>query len=90
MNEIFKKRCADMTVFEVMEFAEMFSIMKHPTLSIDDFCKVFGKPRRRVNLLIRNKIIPEDLLVDGYDYKKLGDRKEPLFITEKVREWIKK
>lgn len=88
MNDLLKKRCADLTVFEVLEFAEMHCIFKYPTMPLDNFCKVYGKSKRRVLLLLKNKLIPEEIILGGYNYK--SERKHILFITERVVEWLKK
>ncbi len=76
-----------MTVLEVMEYAEMFNLIKNPTMTMEAFCKVLNKSKRRVYTLLENKIYPEELIVDGYEYRE--KRKSPIFHTHKVIEWLK-
>ncbi|MEG0848471.1 MAG: hypothetical protein RSH24_01315 [Flavobacterium sp.] len=87
MNEILKRRMADMTLLEVMEASNLVEISKSLTLSVDELCKVLKKPRRRIYALIDNRILPEELVVGGYESRKQNNK--ILFHTHKVIEWLK-
>ncbi|MDY3512734.1 hypothetical protein PG303_05835 [Riemerella anatipestifer] len=87
MNEILHKRIADMTTFEMMESAYLIEKARCITMSIDDFAKTMGWDNRKVYKLLRSKILPESIIMGGYD--SLGKRKRPVFITEEVLKWIK-
>lgn len=87
MNEILKRRMADMTLLEVMEASNLVEISKSLTLSVDELCKVLKKPRRRIYALIDHRILPEELVVGGYESRKQNNK--ILFHTHKVIEWLK-
>ena len=87
MNEILNRRCADMTVIEMFEFAELLNVVKHPTMTLEDFCKIVQKSKRRVYELLKNRIYPEDLIIGGYESMK--QRKSPIFDTRQVIEYVK-
>lgn len=78
---------ADMTLLEVMEASNLVEISKSLTLSVDELCKVLKKPRRRIYALIDNRILPEELVVGGYESRKQNNK--ILFHTHKVIEWLK-
>lgn len=87
MNELLNKRMADMTLRDVMEASHLVEIAKSLTLTLDEFCRVVGKPRRRIYSLIDNKLLPEELIVGGYENRK--QKTKILFHTNKVIEWLK-
>lgn len=87
MNEILKKRCADMTVLEMFEFAELLNVVRNPTMTLEEFCKIVQKSKRRVYELLKNRIYPEELIVGGYASMK--QRKSPVFDTKQVIEFIR-
>lgn len=78
---------ADMTLLDVMEASNLVEISKSLTLSVDELCKVLKKPRRRIYALIDNKLLPEELIVGGYENRKQNNK--ILFHTHKVIEWLK-
>ena len=61
-------------------------MFKHPTLTLTEFCEITQKNKRKVYAELNEKIFPEKLIVDGYDYKK--KRKMPLFHSKEVLQWI--
>lgn len=88
MRELLNKRMADLTVIEVMEFSYLNMLASKPTIPLNDFCKVIGKDKSRVYKLIKNKLIPEEILVGGFENR---TRHTPLlFHTEEVIKWLKK
>lgn len=87
MNELLKKRMADMTLLDVMEASHLVEISKSITLSLDEFCKVVKKPRRRIYALIDNRLLPENLIIGGYESRKQNNK--ILFDTKEVLAWLK-
>lgn len=87
MNELLNKRMADLTVLEVIEFAEVYAACKYPTMTMDEFCKVVNKSKRRVYNLLDNKLLPEELIVGGYESRK--QRKSPIFHRNEVIAYLK-
>lgn len=87
MNELLNKRMADMTLRDVMEASHLVEVSKSITLTLDEFCRITAKPRRRVYSLIDNKILPEELICGGYENRK--QKTKLLFHTHKVIEWLK-
>lgn len=87
MQEILNKRMADLTVLEVMEFTFLNQLMTCPTMTITDYCKVTGKTRRRVNKLLSNRLIPEELIIGGYENRRQNTA--VMFDTEKVLKHLK-
>lgn len=77
-----------MTLRDVMEASHLVEISKSITLDLDQFCKVVGKSRRRVYQLIDNRLLPEYLLIGGYENRK--QKNKLMFDTSKVLEWLKK
>lgn len=88
MNELLNKRMADMTLRDVMEASHLVEVSKSITLTLDQFCEIVGKPRRRVYSLIDNKLLPEELICGGYENRK--QKTKLLFHTERVIQWLKK
>ncbi len=76
-----------MTLRDVMEASHLVEISKSITLDLDQFCKVVGKSRRRVYQLIDNRLLPEYLLIGGYENRK--QKNKLMFDTSKVIEWLK-
>ena len=87
MQEILSKRMADLTVLEVMEFTFLNSLMNSPTMTITEFCKATGKTRRRVNKLLSNRLLPESLIIGGYESRKQNTA--VMFDTEEVIKYLK-
>lgn len=76
-----------MTTIEMMESAYLIEVSKNITMTLPEFCKVTGWDKRKVYQRIKNKILPERLIKDGYGYS--THRKQPIFFTQEVLEWIK-
>ncbi len=88
MNELLNKRMADMTLRDVMEASHLVELSKSISLTLDQFCQIIGKPRRRVYSLIDNKLLPEELIIGGYESRK--QKTKLMFHTHKVIEWLKR
>lgn len=88
MEELLKKRMADLTVLDIMTACNLIELSKSITIDLETLCKVTGKSKRRVYQLINNKIYPEEMLVGGYENRR--QNKKLLFHTERVIEWLKK
>jgi len=87
MNELLNRRMADMTLREVMEASQLVEMAKSATIDVEQFCKMSGKTKRRVYQLINNKLIPEELIIGGYESRK--QKTKLMFDTEKVLKWLK-
>jgi predicted DNA-binding transcriptional regulator AlpA len=87
MEELLKKRMADLTVLDVMAATNLIESAKSLTIDLETMCKVTGNSKRRVYLLVNNKIYPEDMLVGGYSNRRQS--KKLMFYTDKVIEWLK-
>lgn len=88
MNELLNKRMADMTLRDVMEASHLVELAKSISITLDEFCRIIGKPRRRVYSLIDNKLLPEELIIGGYESRK--QKTKLMFHTQQVLEWLKK
>ena len=86
MYSILNKKIENLTVLEVLDFAELYNIFKLPTITLDDFCQITQKSKRRVYEVLKAKEIPENLIVDGYEYKRF--RKSPIFHSKEVLAYI--
>lgn len=87
MKEILKVRMADMLLIEVMEASHLIEMAKSATIDIEQFCKISGKTKRRVYKLVNNKLLPEEMIIGGYDNRKRNNKL--MFDTEKVLKWLK-
>lgn len=86
MENILYKRMADLTIIEMLDFAELYNIVKFPTINLDDFCRITQKNKRQIYTMINDKEIPENLIVDGFGFR--SQRKSPIFHSKAVIEWI--
>lgn len=87
MDELLKKRSADLLVLDMLETAFRIERVKSITLSFNDFCRVIGKDRSSVHKLLKNKLLPENIVLGGYENRK--QKTKVLFDTEKVLEWLR-
>ncbi|SDE15590.1 hypothetical protein [Riemerella columbipharyngis] len=76
-----------MTTIEMMESAYLIEVSKKITMTLQEFCQVTGWDKRKVYQRIKNKILPEQLIKGGYEYR--SQRKQPIFLTKEVLDWIK-
>lgn len=87
MQELLRKRTADLTVIEMLELSYLTSATRFPTLSLDEFCRASGKSRKHIVRLMANRLLREELIVGGYEGRK---QKCPVrFRTDKVIEYLK-
>lgn len=84
---IFEKKLCDLSVMEIIEYNYAASVMSKPTMTAQEFCKCSNMPRGKLTSLLRNKLLPDELLVGGYEGR--SQRKPLLFITSNVIEWLK-
>lgn len=88
MNEILKRRCADMTVLEILTVANLKSKAEKPYLDMAEFCEVSGMERSKVHKLLINDLSGVRSLVWG-DYEGRERNRKLYFDTEKVLQWLK-
>lgn len=87
MEELLRKRMADLTVLDVMAASNFIEISKSITIDLESLCKVTGKSKRRIYQLINHRLFPDEMLVGGYENRR--QNKKILFHTHKVIEWLK-
>lgn len=87
MDELLRKRTADLLVIDMMETAYRIERVKKITLTFDEFCRVIGKDRSAIHKLLKNKLLPESIILGGYENRK--QKTKVLFDTEKVLEWLR-
>lgn len=75
------------TLLEFLMISNKLALSKKPTINKKELSEITGKPIKRINALINNKIIPERLIVGGYDARK--QRTTMMFFTKEVLEWLK-
>lgn len=85
-EELLKMRTCDMTVAELMETVSILH-QASPTMTLDLYCKIKNQEKEYVYSLLNNKLLPEEIIVGGYEGRKKG--KAVMFYTEKVLELIK-
>lgn len=78
---------ADLTVEEMIQFCELYDCVRLPTMDIDQFCRFTGRTKKKVIALLNNRLLPEDLLVYGYEGRR--QRITVLFYTDRVIHWLK-
>ncbi len=88
MNDIFQKKTGNIWVREVVDLAKIIHANNYPTFSIEEFSLIVQKPVREIYKLITNKILPENLIVGGYNYRKSIGAKKPRFYNNAVWEWV--
>lgn len=86
MNNILSKRIADLTVGEVLDFAELYNQVKFPTMNLESFCNITQQSKRRVYQSLELNDVPAELIVDGLEFRKY--RKSPIFYSKEVLKWI--
>ncbi|KPE51260.1 hypothetical protein [Chryseobacterium indologenes] len=87
MDELLRKRTADLLVIDMMEAAYRIERVKKITLTFEEFCRVIGKDRSSIHKLLKNKLLPEGIILGGYENRK--QKTKVLFDTEKVLEWLR-
>lgn len=87
MDELLIKRSADLLVIDMLEAAYRIERVKKITLSFEEFCRVVGKDRSAIHKLLKNKLLPENVVIGGYENRK--QKTKVLFDTEKVLEWLR-
>lgn len=87
MDELLRKRTADLLVIDMMETAYRIERVKKITLTFEEFCRVIGKDRSSIHKLLKNKHLPENIILGGYENRK--QKTKVLFDTEKVLEWLR-
>lgn len=86
MQEFLNKKISELSVLEGLKYSYLVSICSNITMSLEEFCKVTGKDKRKVYTLLKNRIFPEHIIVGGYENKE--KRKSPIFITKEVLNYI--
>lgn len=86
MNYVLNKKITEMTTLELMEHSYFVQMAKSPSMNIEEFEKITGWSRRKVYTFLRNQLIPEHLIVGGYNKRQ---SKKPIFYTKEVIEWLK-
>ncbi|QNS40195.1 hypothetical protein H0S70_07215 [Chryseobacterium manosquense] len=91
MNEILKRRCADLTVLEILTVAHLKNKVEKPFIDMASFCEVSGMDRNRIHKLLINDLSDVRSLVwGGYEkHQQFAKNKKLYFDTEKVLEWLK-
>lgn len=87
MDELLIKRSADLLVIDMLETAYRIERVKKITLTLEEFCRVIGRDRSAIHKLLKNKLLPETLVIGGYENRK--QKTKVLFDTEKVLEWLR-
>lgn len=87
MNELLNKKISDLTVLELLEVTNANFLTQNPSIDVKTMSTLSGNSIRRIYKLIDNKLIPECLLLGGFENR--VQKKKLLFDTEKVIEWLK-
>ncbi|MFP3835346.1 hypothetical protein [Chryseobacterium sp. SIMBA_028] len=87
MDDLLRKRTADLLVIDMMETAYRIERVKKITLTFEEFCRVIGKDRSSIHKLLKNKLLPESIILGGYENRK--QKTKVLFDTERVLEWLR-
>ena len=88
VEELGRKRIADMALNELLVAANRIAMVQKMTLRLHEFCEITGKDKSKVYALLRSKYYPEELIIGGYSSRRTG--KTLLFDTEKVLEWMRR
>lgn len=87
MDELLRKRSFDLMVVDMLEVAYRIERVKKITLDFPEFCRIIGKDVGTVRKLFKHRLLPENLIIGGYDNRK--QKEKILFDTEKVLEWLR-
>lgn len=90
MDEILNRRCADMTVLEVLKLAHLKSRVEKPFIGTAEFHKLSGIDRRTLHSYLYHDLKGvRGLVFGGYEkYQKFNKRKPLCLDTLKVLEWL--
>ena len=77
----------NLSLLDMMLFCQKMALAKKITINKKELSEIMGKPQKRINALLNNKIIPEYLIVGGYEARK--QRSSLMFYTKEVLEWMK-
>lgn len=90
MEEILKKRCADLTVLEILKLAHLKNKVERPFIDMAIFCEISGLDRNWIyNRFRSNNSGIRELVWGGYEkYIKYNRKKKLYFDTGKVLEWL--
>lgn len=78
----------NLSLLDMMLLCQKLELSKKITINKKELGEIMGKPQKRINALLNNKIIPEHLIVGGYSAKK--QRSNLMFFTKDVLEWMKR
>lgn len=87
MDELLRKRNADLLVFENVEAAYRIYRIQTLTLTLRELSRIIGKDYYHLNSLFNNKLLPEEIIVGGYQNRK--QKTKILFDTEMVLKWLR-
>ena len=90
MNDFLKKRCADLTVLEILNLAHLKNKVENPFIDMAQFCEVSGMDKNKVHrLLIHDLSGVRELVFGGYEkHKKYKSGRKLCFDTGKTLEWL--
>ncbi|MCT4251115.1 hypothetical protein HZP37_08435 [Elizabethkingia anophelis] len=90
MNDFLKKRCADLTVLEILNLAHLKNKVEKPFIDMAQFCEVSGMDKNKVHrLLIHDLSGVRELVFGGYDkHQKYKSGRKLCFDTGKTLEWL--
>ncbi|MCT4151290.1 hypothetical protein HZP59_08590 [Elizabethkingia anophelis] len=90
MNDFLKKRCADLTVLEILNLAHLKNKVEKPFIDMAQFSEVSGIDRNKIHrLLIHDLSGVRELVFGGYEkHQKYKAGRKLYFDTEKTLEWL--
>lgn len=76
-----------LTFLDLLMINQKLVLSQKLTIDKNELSELMGKPVKRINELLKNRILPEKLIVGGYSGRK--QRQKTMFYTNDVLEWLK-
>ena len=76
-----------LTFLDLLMINQKLVLSQKLTIDKNELSELMGKPVKRINELLKNRILPEKLIVGGYSGRR--QRQKTMFYTNDVLEWLK-